>query len=463
MSADVFVRRVFPLTRAAGAGRQLAIELGSAGAAFDARALVAQARRVGAEGLVVLLPAAEEAVAALQAEAGDLPVARGNAPAGGAQPVELFPGAGESLLLGADSPGNLSEIRGLSYGEDRRPGPADAERLAFLEALLRGERFQPTATGQAALAESARPSLSVLEAGGHRIARLALAALLRAGGHQPRTVLRDGQRVRGCLWDAALVGDFQLAWSAGTTRLWAHGVVELPALQRSGERERRRIVRRWLQVADTEVGDWLFLLQVAPGLVNQGLGGAEEEVLGRLYRASPLLALSDLAPSTAGELGRLLEPRAVRVVECWQGPLASAWRRRLQGILGEAAPARAVASVATVLGLWLRALDAGQRLDLATALLQITAELLALVPPGRLRDRFQARQVPRDEGRDAGVRLYGLGEALAQHRDAMAQVRYGDERHAEAQLYLAEYAAHLTPEILAALSAARRTAGGVIG
>ena len=69
----------------------------------------------------------------------------------------------------------------------------------------------------------------------------------------------------------------------------------------------------------------------------------------------------------------------------------------------------------------------------------------------------------RDEGRDAGVRLYGLGEALAQHRDAMAQVRYGDERHAEAQLSLAEYAAHLTPEILAALSAARRTAGGVIG
>ncbi|MEZ4473538.1 MAG: hypothetical protein R3F60_22665 [bacterium] len=269
--------------------------------------------------------------------------------------------------------------------------------------------------------------------------------------------------MRGRLWDAALVGDFQLSYGSGTSRLWTQGVIEVPAVQRSGERERRKILRRWLQVSDTEPGDWLFVRQIAPGLLAQGLAGADDEVQSRLRAASPLLALEDLAPVTPADLARLLAPRAVRLIECWQAPLVAAWRRRLRGLAGEPEAASAVASVATVLHQWLRALEKARRLDLATSALVVTAELLELVPPGRLRERFAAQRTPRDQGRDAAVLLYGLGERLAELRDALGQVRYGDDQHAEAQLYLADYAAHHPPDVTASLAAARRTAAGVIG
>ncbi|MEZ4473539.1 MAG: hypothetical protein R3F60_22670 [bacterium] len=122
--ATVRVRAIFPLTRAAGGGRQLAIQLAaSGGEVMDPAALVGRARRLGADGLVVLLPADEAAVAALQAAAGSLPVARGHAPAAAAPTVELFPAGQQTRLLGEPGPGILSEVGGLPLATLAGPAP----------------------------------------------------------------------------------------------------------------------------------------------------------------------------------------------------------------------------------------------------------------------------------------------------------------------------------------------------
>ncbi len=330
--------------------------------------------------------------------------------------------------------------------ERARPKAADAddgEVLAVVDALLgRGKLSVPAAPRKA----SRRAELAGAVA--ERIGRGALRWLVEGGGHVPRTVLRDGGRVRGRAWESALLDDLDLRFSKATERLWRGALLHLPALRgEGGAREVRRRARAWIAAEDTEAGDWLLYATAWPAIARVGLGEAAHGAIRRqMCAGSPLLRLTLLLD------GHDLEPLAAlpaaRLVECGGDRLAEAWSRRLRGSDDAVAE-----EAARALDAWLDALERARRLDLAGPVMRALGTLQA--PRIHVEGTVEGLR----EARQRWGALFGVAARLDSLRERCAATRYGDAGYEEAQLFLSEHEAHLAGHAARLADIGRQLAG----
>jgi hypothetical protein len=293
-----------------------------------------------------------------------------------------------------------------------------------------------------------------------RIARRCLEELVRRGGWRPRTVLREGQRRRGTVFEPSLQQDFDFRFTECTQRFADQATRQLPLLSRETSARKagtgKRQLRDMLIATGTAPGDWLFLAIVEENLPRLALSQeALSALLPRLRQCSPLAYLLALGGSgqlvdSTERLRRLLAPGAVRLVECLDDLFVSRWRRTLEQAqrADSGAAAQHEAFVRRWLNLtqvqreWLSLLDEHGRLDLARPL------MVALVAwGGVLSERKELRQAVRqwsnahavrevDQAASAMADSVSLVDVLEGHGEEMRAQRYGDERYEEAQLYL---------------------------
>jgi hypothetical protein len=312
--------------------------------------------------------------------------------------------------------------------------------LTLLDALATGR--PPSHT----LPRNLEPSEELIRIGCHRLNIHLCRHLLHAGGHRERTVLREGRRVTGRLWDGGVDRTFRLRFTEASLRLWLDHRV---------------------RVEGTECGDWLFYERAQAS----GFDPKTEAMLGRRLRsASPLVVLASLEPHIAeraairNQLARLLQTRSVRMIECLDDPLLAGWldavRAAAQHSVGLAPLTLRFEAMAEVLDAWVDVLDEKRRLDLTAALMRLMAALdlslesLARHPARNVHERQAAQQ--------AMARLVAVGVRLETLRDRFAALRYGDERWDEGQLYLALFDGLLAPH-RDRLRGIERELRGVIG
>jgi len=360
----------------------------------------------------------------------------------------------------------------------------DADVVIVAELLCgraRGERFKVAPS-------SATPSPDL---------RLALARTLAVGtlgwlvdaGQAPRTVLRAGRPVEGRAWDAALHVDdagapFSLRFSpapvAFLLNLCVHVLPLVVAGHGSTQRHAHELATRALQTRArptpaTMRGDHAFYALAHENAGRLGLEhGVARALRAVLRRASPLSALfapDDVTDGCDGgddDVATLVGPGAVRVLELLEGPLGLAWARTPRALLGAAdvdeLVARADATVRRA-GALVQALDVARRLDL----LAPVVALVTALPEAWAGDvRARLLRVPgaqtmadRDRGVDALRRLADVGGLLDDVRARLGELRYGDERFAEARLTLALLRDRFAPHRDALASAVRKLTGVV--
>jgi hypothetical protein len=332
---------------------------------------------------------------------------------------------------------------------------AEADLVRVLDVLLdddpRGRRRlpdQPVVLGPI--------RREVLRAGADRMARAALRFLLRQGGFRARTVLRDGRRIRGRLWDAPLNEGFALRFTEASRTFWLGAARVLPVLARAvagsddRARQQRRAVRDMIPNG-AATGDWILYamaLRRIAGLVPDS--DLREALARKLRLASPLatlLALDGAAPDAEIEarLAPLASPTGQRLLECVDDALAASLGAELSlDFLEREDHPRVVARLASterVLRTHVALLHRARRLDLTRPLVAFFADLCRRTEPSELRRKVAHNgRIEGPRARDevlAGVsRLLEVGHTLLTLRDELAGERYGDDRYEEAQLFL---------------------------
>lgn len=287
-----------------------------------------------------------------------------------------------------------------------------------------------------------------------RVVRRCLWTLVHRGGWREQSVLRGGVRHTGRFFDASLNRDLDLRFGPLTDPFLERVLPHLPELARASLKGRkaqgRRVGRRWLKntlsATDAPPGDWLFLGLVQIHLRDLSLPPeAAEALAARLSGVSPLarlLRLDDLPGAVP--LEALLQPSAVRLVECLDPLLARHWQRRLEAVwtsrLEPTALAQRFSAIARVLRRWLELLDAHQRLDrLPAVLIALQGFVGGLQRSGEVRDRVRRRGRTAREGdrlAHALAEVVDRVEQIASLQRQVASTRYGDERYEEAQLCL---------------------------
>ena len=105
----------------------------------------------------------------------------------------------------------------------------EGHALEVLDLLCRGRALRINAKEPLT-----RPRPELTEVAGRRIAASILRVLVE-GGRRERTVLRDGRRVDGRIWDRELLRDFSLRFSAASYTLWIELTNRLGALARDSQ------------------------------------------------------------------------------------------------------------------------------------------------------------------------------------------------------------------------------------
>ena len=344
--------------------------------------------------------------------------------------------------------------------ERLRLPPARAHALEVLDCLAAGRRVLTAVPEPVAAME---PDL--VSAGMERLGSRCLQFLVRAGGYRERAVLRGGRRVRARLWDGEANEGFSLRFTALSREVWA--AMLQPAARRRRGKVKKLSAKRVRAKASMEraprvggTGDWIFMALALTHLAEgrlRGRGGDEEieSLETELCLLSPLATLAGLRPRTPGGqdmslwLSKLLEPGAVRVVECLDDVLVRWWRRRLGHILRRRPlkdRGERLAQSGKVLGAYLDALDQAGRADLCRPLMSFVVALGDEVldgDPDEVRQQIICGARPRsmaerDQAMQAAAGVADLGPRLLQLRDQMAARGYGDDRYEEAQLYLAD-------------------------
>ncbi len=108
----------------------------------------------------------------------------------------------------------------------------------------------------------------LLLVGRDRIARAVVRHLVDDGGYRERTLLRDGARVTGRAWDAALGRGFTPRYTAASLHLWLEAARELPervaqaasaaAASADAESRSKKTMRTVVDTSGTDTGDWVF-------------------------------------------------------------------------------------------------------------------------------------------------------------------------------------------------------------
>ena len=365
-------------------------------------------------------------------------------------PMALLP-EHSPLLLGP-TPG---QARSVDFGPvESVPDDAPvAERLRVIDAVMTGRGQVPAVL----------PALDVLPIScaihaGRRLSRHALQFLVNSGGTQARTVLRDGERVRGRIWSTALKGAFHLRFSRTTTTLWLRWNPD--GLSSQSEKVRRRRMRRWVPDDDVDTGDWIVLARLVD---HAQIFGWQTEVAQTIrnwcIRLSPLAALAALDANRSFE--PLLSPAGVRIIECVDDWIRPRWRAALDSALCHRIDLAGIQRTGHAMTQWLSTLDDNERLDLARALMMVLGTWVAEQDATTLRDRV-TRHPDRSLLRQATASLLDIGQRLVELRQQMGDQRFGDPRYAEAQLFLADYDAHFAPHAATCAQIARRLRG-VIG
>lgn len=302
------------------------------------------------------------------------------------------------------------------------------------------------------------PDASLLAAGRERIARAALRYLTEAGGYRERVFLREGRRVRGRVWDAVLAEGFTVRFTTASRELWIRGASHLPTLASPDATmdvpRRRRLIREMVAIAETASGDWIFYAIVRDALRHFRLPEADlREIVHRLSLGSPLVTLFAAQAMDSDEVLRshlapLLASSHVRMVECLESRLATAWlsQARVDWRLSLGELLRRWHALGRCLHGWLDVIDAARRTDLARPLLTFSACLATEVFAGgseaarvMVGDAPGVRSVDDREKLLAAVAsVASLGPRLLRLRDRLALERYGDERYEEGQIYVGE-------------------------
>lgn len=391
-----------------------------------------------------------------------------------------------------------------------RLGEADVAILAEqLVGKSRGERFQqapPLPT----------PSTTLRLAVARVLATGCLRFLLQSGGGRARSVLRNGRRQRGRLWDPALNAGFDATFSAlPLTLLWDLATVVLPLAERRQEtlqrsvlaeltREERRALVRALPkpmtstaapktaattatATTTHLLDHVFVVLALEHRNSLRLPDVVEEVVRQaLIGCSPLAALfyaDEAVPDGGGTGGgkgaddahigagiaALCAPGPVRLLEVCDGALGDALLKRLRLVWSRSADGadftRRCARFAGRVRSLVDGLEQNRRLDL----LGPVARLVAALPdelPGDARARLvRLPGVTTMSDRDGVVTalngIVDLALVLDDVRARMQAERYGDDRYEEAQLTLAVLDDVLKPRRDAVTAFARALSGAV--
>ncbi len=359
-------------------------------------------------------------------------------------------------------------------------GEADVALLAeLLVGKSRGERFQQAPT------KAASPRLRLAVA---RVLSVGcLRFLLQSGGGRARTVLRDGRRRHGRLWDRGLNDGFSATFSEMPfDLLWNLATVVLPLAERRQEtlqrtvlteltRDERRVLTRARPKQATAALDHVFCVLAIEHKNALRLPDVIDEIVRfSLITSSPLALLfnADEALGTAHEgtdIGSLCAPGRVRLLEVCDDALGQALVKRLRHIWTRSADrgdfairCRSLAANATAL---VRGLDDTRRLDL----LGPVARLVAALPDELPRDaRARLMRLPgvvTMADRDAVVAalqdVVGLALVLDEVRGRLQSWRYGDDRYEEAQVALRVLDDTLTPRRDAVAALARAVSGAV--
>lgn len=329
------------------------------------------------------------------------------------------------------------------------------------------------------------PRRALLEAGARRIARAVAQFLCLDGGYRERTVLRDGRRVSGRVWTPSLGAGFVPRYTAASRSLWLNAAATIPTLagldaSPEAARKAARLAENLVETTATASGDWVLYALAHASVRGFRLTTFDEQTLQRRLReGSPLAALlyaEDAATreSQRDRFRRLLAPENARIVECVEGRLTRTWTRRAaQSWEARLAPeelSRRWGNLGVTLHAWLDALDLARRMDLARPLLRF-ADLLVTGPlsAGGESVRDALTRAPglrsireRDALLAAVASVADVGARLLRRREELAGERYGDERYEEAQVYLRDADATLTPS-RRRVEGVARALSGVLG
>ncbi len=358
---------------------------------------------------------------------------------------------------------------------------AEGRALDVLATLL--GRGRPALVTVAARFDAPRREL--LEAGARRIASSVGQFLAFEGGYRERTVLRDGRRVSGRVWSPSLGEGFAPRYTLASRSLWLNAAASIPTLtgldaSPEAARKAARLAEGLVEATGTASGDWVFYAIAHASVRAFRLTTFDETTLQRRLReGSPLATLlyaEDAAPreSLRDRLRRLLAPESARAVECIEGRLARSWTRRAaQSWEARLAPdelTRRWGNLGVTLHAWLDALDLARRMDLARPLLGFAKQLVrGPLSEGGEAVRDALTRAPglrsirdRDALLAAVSSVADVGARLLRRREELAGERYGDERYEEAQVYLRDADAALTPS-RRKVEGVARALSGVLG
>ncbi|MFZ6184425.1 hypothetical protein [Nannocystis pusilla] len=360
----------------------------------------------------------------------------------------------------------------------------EGHALEVLDMLIRGRSVRIVPTHPVS-----QPRPELVEVAGRRIASTCLRVLVESGRRE-RVVLRRGRRVRGRIWEAARSEGFRLRFTEATYELWVQATQRLAEIARPAEvvegegssRKARRQIRRIIKIAGTDTGDWLVYALAVRHLGRVNMPREIREDLGRrLCLGSPLATLFALedwsrqvdGEESSGKVELLLNGPQVVLLECLDEVLAEQWAEQIGRCMrwspGEERAERLL-TAARVLEQFVHAIDFRARLDLARPLCRALARLCggewgdppAVVSAQLVADSGLMLRSQQDALRRALARIVGLGERLAELREAMTRHAFGDRRYEESQLYLELFDTVLRPH-LGRLDALSRVLTGRLG
>ncbi len=351
-----------------------------------------------------------------------------------------------------------------------RFGELDSFALRVVDTMCAGRPLPPLMPATRSL----RPSESLSRAATERMAAYAHRVLLQGGGQRHRTVLRQGRRVAGRLWNADLNDGFTLTFTRACHDAWLGTVRALPeASSMTWTNAQADGFGRFVPTRRTATGDWVVYALAARHLGDQvsALREARRGYTRMLAAGSPLARLmvlrsvSDTARSNptpkraadrsgAARFSALFDPSAVRLIECLESFIVGHWRSLVTRHSQQ--PGAFWAPAGETLSAFVDAADIAERLDLTrgvmTLLVALSTEVLP-EEPERVRRRFMHSL---DVGARAGERRAALagvaavlatGRRLRDLREGVAGVGYGDPRYEEIQIFKGNYDELLAPHL----------------